>query len=148
MIAATVTVTGNLQGIPTEEQVKEAAARALVPSLEHVQQQAKENIEQQFTRRNDPSFADSVVTQVDAENLSGVVGSPAPQARIDEYGGTILPVNGQWLVFQTPDGQWHKVASVTMPARPWLNPALQESKPFIEQAFMTELSPLGIGVSI
>lgn len=47
-------------------------------------------------------------------------------ARIHEYGGVILATNGPYLVFQTADGAWHSVPMVTMPARPYIRPAIDQ----------------------
>ena len=45
--------------------------------------------------------------------------------RIQEFGGTIRPVHGQYLKFQI-DGEWRQVKQVTIPARPYLRPAAEE----------------------
>ncbi len=47
-----------------------------------------------------------------------------PYARIHEYGGTIRAIRAPYLVFRTPDGQWHSKKVVRIPARPYLSPAL------------------------
>lgn len=52
------------------------------------------------------------------------VGPTVIYGRIHELGGTIKPVRKKWLTFRTKDGQWRKVAQVTMPKRPYLEPAL------------------------
>lgn len=54
-----------------------------------------------------------------------------PYARIHEYGGTILPKNGPYLVFKTADGAWHKVKSVTMPERSYMRSSLNDLRPTI-----------------
>jgi phage gpG-like protein len=56
-----------------------------------------------------------------------------PYARIHEYGGTILPKNGPYLVFKTPDGAWHKVTQVVMPERSYLRSSLGDLEQTIEK---------------
>lgn len=55
-----------------------------------------------------------------------------PYARIHEYGGTILPKNGPYLVFKTADGAWHKVTQVVMPERSYLRSSLADMEQTIE----------------
>jgi hypothetical protein len=44
-----------------------------------------------------------------------ILGADSPvYAAIHEYGGTIRAVNAPYLVFQTPDGEWHSVKEVTI----------------------------------
>ena len=56
------------------------------------------------------------------------VGTSEEYARIQEYGGTINAKNKPYLVFQTEDGSWHSVKSVTIPPHPYLRPAFDENK--------------------
>ena len=58
-----------------------------------------------------------------------VIGSNLPYARIHEYGGTIVPKKAKALVFKLPNGQWRRVAKVTIPERSFLRSALKESIP-------------------
>lgn len=53
-------------------------------------------------------------------------GSAVPYAAIHEYGGRILPKNGQYLRFKTRDGAWHTVGSVYIPPRPYFRPGVVE----------------------
>lgn len=53
------------------------------------------------------------------------IGTNVVYARIHEFGGTILPKNKPFLAFQI-DGKWKFVRSVTIPARPFMRPALEE----------------------
>jgi HK97 gp10 family phage protein len=55
------------------------------------------------------------------------VGTNLEYAAVQEFGGTIKSKSG-YLVFQTEDGQWHSVPSVSVPARPYLRPALDENR--------------------
>jgi len=47
-------------------------------------------------------------------------------AGIHEYGGVIKAKKGPYLTFKIGD-RWVKVASVTMPARPFLEPAIEDN---------------------
>lgn len=60
-----------------------------------------------------------------------------PYAAIHEYGGTIRARGGGWLTFKTKDGAWHRVKEVTMPARPYIRPAIDEHKDEIMGAVQT-----------
>ena len=57
-----------------------------------------------------------------------VVGTDNVAARQHEFGGVIKAKNAQYLVFQTEDGEWHKVKSVTQPPHPHFRPALDENR--------------------
>jgi phage gpG-like protein len=59
-------------------------------------------------------------------------------ARIQEFGGTIKPIRGKYLTFQI-DGQWRRVKEVTLPARPYLGPAVTEHVSDIVQAMAEEV---------
>lgn len=54
------------------------------------------------------------------------VGPHVVYAAIHEFGGVIRPTNGPYLVFQTDDGNWVATRSVTIPARPYVRPAIDE----------------------
>jgi len=57
-----------------------------------------------------------------------LVGTNVEYAAQREFGGTIVAKNAPYLVFKTYDGAWHKVKSVTQPARPYLRPAFDEQR--------------------
>jgi len=58
--------------------------------------------------------------------IIGKVGTKMVYGPIQEYGGTIHAKNVPYLVFQTKDGAWHSVKSVTIPAHPYMRPTLKE----------------------
>ena len=60
--------------------------------------------------------------------MRAIVGTNLVYAAIQEYGGTIKAKNAPYLVFKTADGQWHRVKAVTIPARPYLTPAMQTER--------------------
>ena len=63
-----------------------------------------------------------------------VIGTNVKYAPMHEYGGVVKAKNGKWLTFQTRDGSWHRVASVHIPARPFVRPAVDEHKGDVSQA--------------
>jgi HK97 gp10 family phage protein len=69
----------------------------------------------------------SVSTKKQGDNWIGYIGSDEIYAKIHEYGGTIQPRFGAWLHFRTESG-WKKVKKVTIPPRPFLRPAAENSK--------------------
>jgi phage gpG-like protein len=73
------------------------------------------------------------VTDTEIISIVGISLGTIPYARIHEFGGTIYPKNGPYLTFRTPDGEWHKVKSVTIPERSYLREALSEMPNTIEK---------------
>lgn len=57
-----------------------------------------------------------------------VVGTDNVAARQHEFGGVIKAKNAPYLVFQTDDGAWHTVKSVTQPPHPHFRPALEQNR--------------------
>jgi hypothetical protein len=90
---------------------------------------AKLNIRSTFKQRTG-FLASNFETKLDSVSPTSAKGHTSPlavYARIQELGGVIRSTSG-YLRFQTDDGQWHTVASVTIPARPYLRPAVDEHK--------------------
>lgn len=78
-------------------------------------------------------------------NLTGsgaevLVGTNTIYAPIHEFGGVITPKTAKALVFQTEDGAWHTVNKVTIPARPYMRPAVDEGKQRIADAVAAVLT--------
>ena len=61
------------------------------------------------------------------------VGSNLKYARIHEVGGVIRPRVAAFLHFKTEDGGWVMTKKVTMPARPYLRPAVIKNKRMIKK---------------
>jgi hypothetical protein len=58
---------------------------------------------------------------------SFMLGAQSPiYARIHEYGGTIKPIHGEYLIFETPDGIWHAVKEVTIREKRYARDAIEE----------------------
>ncbi len=66
----------------------------------------------------------------EGNTIVGYYGSKVPYAAIHEYGGTIKAKNAPYLVFKLGPF-WYKKKQVTIPARPYLNPALKDAQPEI-----------------
>ena len=64
---------------------------------------------------------------VSGAKISAQVSTNLKYARIHEKGGTIRPVRAKALKFQV-GGRWVTKQSVTIPARPFLEPALEEKR--------------------
>lgn len=78
--------------------------------------------------------------------LAVKVGTNVVYGPIHEYGGEIVPRRARWLRFRTPDGEWHTVKKVTMPARPYLHPALKSKREEAIQIIRSVYAgPLAIG---
>lgn len=75
----------------------------------------------------------TVETKTSITSTVGISLGTIPYARIHEFGGVILPKNGPYLTFMTPDGAWHKVTSVTIPERSYLRAALAAMVPTVEK---------------
>lgn len=64
------------------------------------------------------------------------VGTNVQYAKVHEFGMTISAKNAPYLKFKTDDGKWHSVKQVTIPARPFMRPALQNNTGVIRAALI------------
>lgn len=71
--------------------------------------------------------------KVSGTEISGEVQSTVEYARIHEYGGIIRPKNKKMLKWVGSDGQAHFAYAATIPARPYMRPALAENREAIGQ---------------
>lgn len=62
--------------------------------------------------------------KIEGDRVTGVLGSNVIYARIHELGGIIRARNAKALVFKIPGVGWRQAQSVTIPARPYLRPAI------------------------
>lgn len=82
----------------------------------------------------------------DSQLANNVVGVTANEiyASVHEFGATIRPVRKPFLRFQLPDGRWRSARQVRIPARPFLNPALEdfrrEAEAFFDREIQRELA--------
>lgn len=119
---------------------------AVRKSVAQVTRRAKINVRQKLntTGTSTGALSGSIGYDVDGSRLAGHVGTAMIYARIHEFGGVIRPVRAPMLRFTLPDGTFVRTKRVTIPARPYLTPALEESMPEIEGFFRDAVSgPFG-----
>jgi hypothetical protein len=114
-------------------------AKAVMAGGHVVEAYAKINVNETFSSHatGGAGLAGSIQTVLDKSietSAEASVGPTVIYGRIQELGGTILPIHGEYLTFQTYDGQWHKVKVVHMPPKPYLRPALDSHQDEILQA--------------
>ena len=83
------------------------------------------------------NLANSIQTQLvsaTAKRAETHVGPTAIYGRIQELGGTIFPRNATRLHWVDEEGKHHSAVSVTLPARPYMEPAVTEHVPDIAGA--------------
>jgi phage gpG-like protein len=71
--------------------------------------------------------------------LAGVFG--VVYAKVHEFGGVIVPRRKKFLAFQV-NGEWVFTKKATIPARPYLRPAIDEHMPEVKQAIEDALEGL------
>jgi phage gpG-like protein len=141
---------------------REAIQKGVILAAAEVQRRAKINVKEKLntTDESKGTLARSIGIQGNAAQLSAAVGPAVIYGRIHEEGGVIRPVHGEWLVFKvkvatmlrrTRAGHyrragaiyaWIKTKKVTIPARPYLRPALESAEPFIQETFLHYLKGL------
>lgn len=118
---------------------REAAKRGLTKATINAERQAKLNASGRPGPNVDTGRLRSSITHDVREggnSIEGVIGSNVIYARIHELGGVIRPKTpGGKLRFQTKEGAWVTTDSVTIPARPYLAPAV--NSPFAQRAIYT-----------
>ena len=86
----------------------------------------------QVLNRRSGDLATKMRTQVVRQGVHEVIagGADVPYAAIHEHGGEIRPKRGRYLRFRTPDGAFHTVEKVFIPARPYMSTGMNE---FLDQ---------------
>ena len=109
-----------------------SGTRALTRIGMKVAANAKANVRDNLNTTGEATgdLMNSIAYKVIKPGIDGTVrvGSALVYARIHEFGGHIEAVNGDYLKFQTADGEWHTVPSVEIPARPYLKPAVMDGR--------------------
>ena len=120
-------------------QVAEATIKGAVrKASSRVVRQAKINARQTLnTTGQSKGFLSRSITTSDVpgrgvRDFAQAVGPTAIYGRIHEFGGVIKPVKAERLMWRAPDGSFRTAMSVTIPARPYLKPALETVQPQIE----------------
>ena len=118
------------------ERVRQAASRATFLVLDQMEREAKMAAAGQF--RGVGRLAGSIVVRKRGE-MSGEVGPTVIYGRIQELGGTIFPRDKKVLHWVDAGGS-HFAKHVTLPARPYLKPGVEATKPLIGKIFGAELA--------
>ena len=128
------------------QQLSEAAQRealvkaATVGSLV-VETHTKMNILANFTMRTGTLLNNWSRGILRSERTRAEVffGTNTVYARIHEFGGVIRPLTARALAFETADGGFHIVQQVTIPARPYVRPAMDNNHEEIMTAIINEV---------
>lgn len=90
------------------------------------EREARLNTSGRILRRRTGRLRASITSTVlvHGNRVTGRIGSNVVYARIHELGGIIKPRNAKALRFNIPGVGWRTVKSVTIPARPYLRPAI------------------------
>lgn len=106
-----------------------------------VETHAKLNVRRTFKQRTG-LLANSINTRLVSSTPSRAVSETGPSAiygRIQELGGTVVPVKAKMLHWVDENGMQHAAFSVTLPARPYMEPAVTEHEEEIFKAMSTTL---------
>lgn len=81
----------------------------------------------------------STSAAMSGDTVRGAIGSNVVYARIHELGGEIRPKTAKALRFSIPGAGWRTVKKVSIPARPFLRPALEDNIDTFRQIFADAL---------
>lgn len=178
-ISFDVQVRGNaiLRLANASKEARDTIMKAVTDSAHDVQRRAKINVKQGLNTTGGAkgTLGRSIAVVPDVSRLEAAIGPSVIYGRIHEFGGTIRPKKGRFLVFTVGQGLVRqtkgalrrirkrggdtaraKVAlaeaqagvelvfarHVTIPARPYLRPALDAATPAMDKRFERILKPL------
>lgn len=129
---------------------KKALAAATSDDLERmakaggyvVENNAKINAERVFSSESLGNLAASIMTAVSEKKTKKVmvdVGPTVVYGRIQELGGIIRPIKAKMLHWVDAEGKDAFANMVTLPARPYLRPAMDENQNDIKDAIESTL---------
>lgn len=123
------------------DQFSMAARDALSASLHEIERQAKLNATVNPKVRTGRLRSSIIVKgpMGGGSHWSGEVGPTVIYGRIQELGGTIFPKRAKFLHWVDGSGD-HFARHVTLPARPYLKPAAETTKPMISEIFEVEMA--------
>ena len=78
------------------------------------------------------------VKKIHGNEYEGRVGTNVIYGKIHEYGATIRAKTGEYMTWPGATG-WVKAREVRIPARPWLNPSLEENRKKINKTLGMEV---------
>ena len=120
---------------------KKVIAKAAMAGGFVIEAHAKINVEKTF-KPGTGNLSNSINTTLEksTDTMAKVsVGPSVIYGRIQEFGGVIKPVTAKMLHWVDEGGQHHQANSVTIPARPYLRPAIDENEARILKAVSENL---------
>lgn len=116
---------GVISGLNGIKHATPAMIRALVRTVcsrskKHIRKAAKRAL----TKRSGETFK-KIKHKVYKDGHGVVYMGARPQAYVNITGATIFPKNGKFLYFTGQDGKLRRVTSVTIPSRPYFEPAME-----------------------
>ena len=118
----------------------EVARKAVDAGGHQVMNYARINIRNKLNKQPTGALWNSidVVAKNDGEGAVAVVAPHRVYARIHEFGGTIVPRRAKYLTFRV-DGRLVRTKKVTIPARPYMKPAVTEHEGAIISAMQAAI---------
>ena len=107
----------------------DGAVRIVTAGAKQIMDHARLNIQHVFSKHQSSQLANSISIEAEKKGNGAVahVIPHTPYDRIQEKGGTIVPVHKKMLAWKDPDtGQMIFARKVTLPARPYLEPAAKD----------------------
>lgn len=145
-MAGRVEITGDALAVLTQMGTRSHGVllKALRKATSKVVRDAKANVRRLLNRYPMGNLSWSITGDVNAQGLFSKIGPRrVVYAAIHEFGGTIVPVRAPRLAWYSKrDGHWYTAMSVTIPARPYLQPALDDNEQFIEDTFADAVEEL------
>ena len=107
----------------------EALRRSALAGGFVIEAEAKINVERTFhpSTGNLAGSINTAVVESSSERCEVATGPSVIYGRIQELGGTVVPRNKKWLFWES-NGEKHFAKKVTLPARPYLRPAVDENE--------------------
>lgn len=120
----------NNKALQVIEEIDKAGERTMKRLCLEIEKTYKQNIRDSLntTGTANGDLLNAATHEVDLQGMEskGTIGNSKVYSRIHEIGGVIHAKNSPYLRFQTADGGWVTVESVTIPARPTLKPAITD----------------------
>ena len=145
-MAGRVEITGDALAVLTQMGTRSHGVflKALRRATNKVVRDAKSSVRRLLNRYPMGNLSRSITGDVNAQGLDARIGPRrVVYAAIHEFGGTIVPVRAERLAWYSKrDGHWYTTMKVTIPARPYLQPALDSNEQFISDTFADAIEEL------
>jgi len=121
-----------------------ALDHAAVRAATLVQREAKINVKQKLntTGQATGNLGRGITVVGRRGTGSAAVGPQAIYGAIHEFGGVIKPVRAKALAFTLPDGTFVMTGKVVIPARPYMEPAMETVQPQVPGIVREEIADL------